>query len=197
MVFEQYRDELVRYANKQLADSTQSEALVSDVLMKVHRHCEELSGVSNIRAWLYQITHRTLYDYYRERSKSLPLPGEEVYTEEFESTDLSADLTGLVPALINCLPSKYAIPLRLSELEGVPQKQIAQTLNLSLSGAKSRVQRGRQKLRELFQECLHLELDQRGVPFDYQINSDCLALKSLKDSNEVNAEAIDLGQCEC
>ncbi|MEM9673403.1 MAG: sigma-70 family RNA polymerase sigma factor [Cyclobacteriaceae bacterium] len=196
-VFEQYRDELLRFVNNQLADHSQSEALVSDVLMKVHRNCEELSAIKNIRAWLYQITRRTLYDYYRERSKSLSLQNEEGSASEFEATDLPPDLSVLIPALINCLPPKYAAPLRLSEIEGIPQKQIAEMLDLSVSGAKSRVQRGRQKLKELFQECLYLELDQRGVPIDYQIKPDCAALKSLSENEVVNTTSAGTDSCDC
>ncbi|HMY75336.1 MAG TPA: sigma factor-like helix-turn-helix DNA-binding protein [Blastocatellia bacterium] len=56
----------------------------------------------------------------------------------------------------------------MSELQGLTQQEIAQRQGISLSGAKSRVQRGRAKLKEVFQECCALEFDQRGKVSDYQ-----------------------------
>jgi RNA polymerase sigma-70 factor, ECF subfamily len=40
-------------------------------------------------------------------------------------------------------------------------------LGISLSGAKSRVQRARKKLKELLLECCHFEFDRYGTVFDY------------------------------
>ena len=60
------------------------------------------------------------------------------------------------------LPQEYRLPLLLSELNGLPQKEVAERLGLSLSAAKSRVQRGRKRLKDLFIECCDFELDHRG-----------------------------------
>jgi RNA polymerase sigma-70 factor (ECF subfamily) len=55
--------------------------------------------------------------------------------------------------MIERLPDTYRDAVRLSEIEGVPQRDVAQRLGVSLSGAKSRVQRGRERLRELVGAC--------------------------------------------
>jgi len=44
---------------------------------------------------------------------------------------------------------------------------VADRLDLSYSGAKSRVQRGRRLLREALVNCCHVELDRRGGIIDY------------------------------
>ncbi|WP_226989193.1 sigma factor-like helix-turn-helix DNA-binding protein [Paraglaciecola arctica] len=61
------------------------------------------------------------------------------------------------------MPEKYGKPLRLAELEGVSQQVIADQLGLSLSGAKSRVQRGRVKFREQMMACCNFEVGQEGI----------------------------------
>jgi len=66
-----------------------------------------------------------------------------------------------------CLPQKYAEALLLSDLEGLTQHEVAARLGLSLSGAKSRVQRARRLLREAFLRCCHFEFDRRGHIIDY------------------------------
>jgi RNA polymerase sigma-70 factor (ECF subfamily) len=47
-------------------------------------------------------------------------------------------------------------------LEGLTQKELAERLGISLSGAKSRVQRGREQLKEMLHECRTFEFDRRG-----------------------------------
>jgi RNA polymerase sigma-70 factor (ECF subfamily) len=70
--------------------------------------------------------------------------------------------------MVNALPETYRLPLLLSELEGLPQKEVARRLGLSLSAAKSRVQRGRERLKGVFAECCHVETDHRGSLTSYQ-----------------------------
>nr|WKN36274.1 sigma-70 family RNA polymerase sigma factor [Tunicatimonas sp. TK19036] len=177
-VFQQYREELLHFVNKRLQDRAQSEALVSDVLMKMHLHCEQLDQIKNIRSWLYQITRNTIHDYFRELKKieNRPVDVARQKPEVLLGTDGQESLAVLIPSLLTCLPASYAQPLQMSDLEGLPQKVIAQKMQLSVSGVKSRIQRGRQKLKALFHECLHLELDQQGVPVDFSIKPSCNAL---------------------
>jgi RNA polymerase sigma-70 factor, ECF subfamily len=47
------------------------------------------------------------------------------------------------------------------------QQHLAEREGISLSGAKSRVQRAREKLRQLLLECCHFELDRLGRIIDY------------------------------
>lgn len=81
------------------------------------------------------------------------------------------------------LPDKYREALQLTEIQGYSQKQMSELLDLSFSGAKSRVQRGRVKLREMLEACCRFELDRYGNILEYESRS-CTA----------NAEAT---QCGC
>ncbi|HCH25404.1 MAG TPA: RNA polymerase sigma factor SigZ, partial [Oceanospirillaceae bacterium] len=53
------------------------------------------------------------------------------------------------------------------------QKQLAQELGISYSGLKSRVQRARVDLRQLFESCCSLELDAQGQIMDYDDDKTC------------------------
>ena len=53
------------------------------------------------------------------------------------------------------------------DLEGMPQANAARREGVSVSGMKSRVQRGRRGLAQLLDECCALTLDARGLPMDY------------------------------
>jgi len=65
--------------------------------------------------------------------------------------------------LIAELPEIYRFALVLSEIEGLPQRKVADHLGVSLSGTKSRVQRGKEKLRERLLECCNIETGQSGI----------------------------------
>ena len=69
--------------------------------------------------------------------------------------------------LIDELPEPYRQALILTEYQGLTQKQLAERMGLSLSGAKSRVQRARDKLRDMLLRCCHFEFDRRGHIVDY------------------------------
>ena len=45
---------------------------------------------------------------------------------------------------------------------------MAERLGISISGAKSRVQRARAKLKAMMLECCHIDLDSRGSVIDYR-----------------------------
>lgn len=66
------------------------------------------------------------------------------------------------------LPEKYREALHLTEIQGLTQKELAERLNISLSGAKSRVQRAREKLKGVLLECCHVEVDRRGKVMDWE-----------------------------
>ena len=67
-----------------------------------------------------------------------------------------------VAPFIALLPSPYREALTLTELEGITQREAAAMVGISVSGMKSRVQRGRRELRALFEACCNIALDGRG-----------------------------------
>jgi RNA polymerase sigma-70 factor, ECF subfamily len=70
--------------------------------------------------------------------------------------------------MIQLLPENYREAVILSELKGLTQKEVARLQGTSLSGAKSRVQRGRSLLKNMLAECCRLEFDHRGRLCDYE-----------------------------
>lgn len=73
----------------------------------------------------------------------------------------------LVP-LLNDIPEPYRSALRLAELDGVTQKEMAGREGLSRSGAKSRLQRARRMLRDRLLECCRAEVNSQGSLVEYE-----------------------------
>ena len=77
-------------------------------------------------------------------------------------TNLNVEVAGCLNVLIEQLPANLQRAVQLYEQEGISQQEIAERESISLSGAKSRVQRGRKLLRELLDACCQLQFDGRG-----------------------------------
>jgi len=112
-------------------------------------------------------------DHYRKEKNILP---EEAIPRQVigkESTDnLNEVIANCIRPFINNLDVKYKEALILSELENISQTELASRLNISYSGAKSRVQRGREKLKDQFLQCCHFEYDKYGNFFKME-KKDC------------------------
>ena len=69
--------------------------------------------------------------------------------------------------MIGELPPAYREAVTLADLEGVDQADAAARAGVSISGMKSRIQRGRKQLKAVFEECCRVELDRRGTIVAY------------------------------
>jgi RNA polymerase sigma-70 factor (ECF subfamily) len=78
-----------------------------------------------------------------------------------------ADMARCVAPFIDNLPGKYRDALLLTEIECLTQPEAARRLGLSTSGMKSRVRRGRARIKAALLQCCAAELDRRGGIADY------------------------------
>lgn len=177
-VWQEFGDQLRTFVSRRISDPSDVEDILQDMFVKIHTRMSSLRDEERIAAWLYQIARNSIADYYRARRETLELPETLTAESEPEESDSIAQMAIGMSYLVESLPEKYREPVRLAELEGLSQRAIAEQLGLSLSGAKSRVQRGRKLLRALLLACCHFELDHRGKPIDYSPPSDCRHCRS-------------------
>ncbi|MFN8001626.1 MAG: RNA polymerase sigma factor SigZ [Acidobacteriota bacterium] len=172
-VWQDYHANLLSFLRHRTGNRDLAEDLLQDVFVKIHSRLETLADGERLQAWLYRIAQNSLIDHYRTAREHEPLPddlAERWAVEPGEDGDIWQELTTCLRPMVEWLPEPYREALRLSDLEGVPLKDIAAQLNLSLPGVKSRVQRGRTKLKELFLTCCQFEFDGRGQPISYATN---------------------------
>lgn len=157
-IWNQYSDELRGYLIKKTGDKNLAEDILQEAFIKVHLKISELRSSHLLRVWLYRICDNTLTDHYRKQVH--PEPVESTVAEE-EPDSHSAE-NCLLP-LIEQLPEKYQKALLLSEIKGLKQNRVAEILGITISGAKSRIQRGRKLLQEGFIDCCDYTLNEKGV----------------------------------
>ena len=169
-----YRDALYRFVLSRVGDETAAEDIVQEVLLKAYARQGTLKKPSSLRAWLYQITRNELIDYYRSQRPSEAVPDELIQEDtREEDTRARRELARCLVPLLDEIPDPYRQALRLADFEATKQREVASRLGLSLSGAKSRVQRGRKMLRDVLLKCCRVELDRRGRAVDYEVGKGC------------------------
>jgi RNA polymerase sigma-70 factor (ECF subfamily) len=160
------------YLLRNLKDKEIAKDILQDVFLKILEKKESLKNNENYEGWIFRITKNLLIDYYRKSKKVVELQFSAKNNEfEKEEFDIFEKLSPALEEFIKKLPPKYREPLLLSDIKGLNQKSIAEKLNLSVSGAKSRIQRARKLLKESFFECSTYKFDSLGSVADFQPKS--------------------------
>lgn len=163
------------FLRKRLRSEEVVEDLLQDVFLRIHTHADTLREEEKLESWIYQIARHRVTDYYRRQRPVLSLEetDQETLLEDLPEEDVQAELAPSVAAMVNALPEPYREALYLTEYQGLSQRDLATRLGLSFSGAKSRVQRAREKLKQLLLDCCHFEFDRLGRVIDYQPRCTC------------------------
>lgn len=164
---------LLHFVRRRVADEASAEDIVQEVFLKVHTHIDTLSDMAKLQSWLYQLARNAIIDHYRRTRITVAISEQLPAFIEDDENDAVARLTPAVKAMLAALPAIYREALRLTEYDGLTQKELAEKLGMSLSGAKSRVQRARQMLRQMLLACCHFELDRRNAILRYQSRCAC------------------------
>jgi len=154
------------YVARRVASAAEVDDIVQDILVKVHQGLGSLHDGERFGGWVYRIAEHAIADAARTRARA-PITrardvGDELDPGTDEAADLQLELGECVALFVARLPSPYREAITLTELRGLTQNEAAEMLGVSLSGMKSRVQRGREKVRAMFEECCEISVDCRG-----------------------------------
>lgn len=166
-IWKEHHAALSGFIRSRVNDGSAADDLLQDVFVRIHSGIGTLKEDDNLRPWIYQIARNAIIDYYRRDRPTDELP-EDLRDENMNENDAISRLSECVVPFINELPEPYREAVMMSEIEGITQQALADKLGISLSGAKSRVQRGRVMVKELFTDCCNFEFDTRGQLMGYQ-----------------------------
>jgi RNA polymerase sigma-70 factor (ECF subfamily) len=162
--WDSHESELRAWLRRRLDNSHDAEDLLQDLFIKALRQDKKFCEIANARAWLYEVARNTLADRLRVKREQIELPDN--LTAVHDEPAAVDTLAACLPRVLAKLPEEDREAITRCDLEGMRQQDYARLKNLSLPGAKSRVQRARKRLRdELTQTC--------GVRFDEAGNVCC------------------------
>lgn len=174
-VWRDLHDPLLQFITRRVPDRATAEDILQEVMLRLHRHANDLDHVDSVSGWIYQISRNAIIDYYRASARREVPAGDPIGRDRPGPTlgdpdpeQRRGELTGCLEPLLARLPPAHREALQLTDLNGLPQVEAAARLGLSTSGMKSRVQRARAQLQNLFTDCCDIRLDTRGSIVDYQ-----------------------------
>lgn len=171
-LWSELHDRLFRFILRRVTDPDDVEDILQDVFLKVHLHLETIQNIEKIESWMFQITRNCIVDFYRKPDHP-PIEKEIPVYDEYPGEDTAENLAPYLQEIIQSLPEKYSQAIILTDYQGKNQQELADHLGISLSGAKSRVQRARQKIKDIMLACCHFEFDARGIIYDYREHCCC------------------------
>ncbi len=152
-----------------MSDSHDAEDLLQEIFCKIHAGIAGLAHPERPGPCLYRIAPNAITDYYRDQAvKAVPIrdPLAQARPDEAASGRAMRERAACLGPMIRALPETVRKPLLLTREEGLTQRAIRRALGLS--GAKSRIQRGRRFLRETMLDCCRVEFDRMGNVMDYK-----------------------------
>lgn len=179
-VWLEYHKQLLGFISSKVSDKQMAKDILHEVFIKIHTKMHTLDDITKLKSWVYQITRNTIIDFYRTNKSIKEIPDWIDKPFEIDSTEyIEEELSLCLGFLIEKLPSKYKQAIQLSEIHNKTQQELANQENISLSGAKSRVQRGRKILKEMLLECCQLEINKHNRIVEVQIKDEdnCELLK--------------------
>ena len=166
-IWHEFAAKLGQFIRARVADPATAEDILQDVFVKIQGRLDSLEDPAKLQSWLYLIARNAIIDHYRTRKATTEVP-ETLPAEPPENDAEMEELKAAFRRMLYSLPEPYRDALVLTEFEGLTQKELAERLCISLSGAKSRVQRGREQLKQMLHECCTFEFDRRGKVIDCQ-----------------------------
>lgn len=170
--YKELRTGLKVFINKRVNNEDLAEDLLHDVFLKAHLNIDKLTDISKLNAWIYQIARNSITDYYRSKKEYSHIDKIEI-EDRGEKQPVIKSLEPTLRNFIRYLPPIYREAIVLTDFRGMSRKSLAEKLNLSVSAVKSRVQRARAMLKDMFLRCCHFEFDKFGSLIDYGPGKNC------------------------
>jgi RNA polymerase sigma-70 factor, ECF subfamily len=168
IIWNQFHLQLLEFIERKVKDKATAEDILQEVFIKIQLNLKSLKEDTKIQPWIFQIARNTVNDYYRK------LKTGESLDEKFDSVSdehegkVMKEVEDWLGGFIDDLPEKYRYAIIYSEIDRMPQKEMAEKLGISYINARARVQRGRKLLKNNLEMCCEFFTDQYGNVIDYR-----------------------------
>ncbi|WP_051314634.1 sigma-70 family RNA polymerase sigma factor [Alteribacter aurantiacus] len=156
-----YYKDLINLAYTYVKDWGIAEDVVQESLIKAVRHMDSFHHQSSIKTWVYRITMNQAKDYLRKsyvKRVTVSTVLEKIFTSSHNETEaivLKQSEDEVISEAIMTLPLKYREIILFYYYKDFSVKEISDLLDEKESTIKSKLQRGRKRLK--------LELEKRGI----------------------------------
>jgi RNA polymerase sigma-70 factor (ECF subfamily) len=140
-------------------DMAEAEDLVQETLVRAYTHIGDISREDTVKGWLHTILRNLFINRYQRRARAPRSVSLDKLSDEIVQP--IADQRPAVPedvverrlehraalSALADLPTAYRVPVILADIEGLAYQDIADRLDLPLGTVRSRIARGRRRIR--------------------------------------------------
>ena len=147
-------EELLRLAYTYVKQHEVAEDIVQDVLLKAYEQRSQFLGNASYKTYLYRMTINRCYDYFRSWSYRNTILTDRLtrIIKKPQKSFHSDEKSTYVGECLLQLPIKYREVLILYYYKDFSQEEIAELLSISVNTVKTRMVRGRERLKKLLKE---------------------------------------------
>ena len=169
-VWDEFSVPLKRFIKKRVVNEQDADDIFQEIYLKIHQNLGNVMNEDKLQAWIYRVARNTITEYYRRNHNKFEIKDltEDLASSKDEELSSNTEIAACLKVMVDSLPEKYKQAIVLTEFQNMTQKELSEKLGISISGAKSRVQRARKMLKEMLLGCCQLEIDRRGNIIDYK-----------------------------
>jgi RNA polymerase sigma-70 factor (ECF subfamily) len=165
-----YKGRLFSFILRMVKDPTLAEELTQETLIRVYVHAAKYREIAKFSTWVFTIATNLVRNKMRQRSRRPRVvslnPAPEDDEMPVDPADAAADpsesihreeLAALINDATSRIPEKYRIPFLLREVDQLSYEEIQQVTGLKLGTVRSRINRARNRFRQLIKPMLKNE----------------------------------------
>ena len=160
-LMETHEKRMYAVALRMCANREDAQDCLQEAMLRVYRAISGFKGQSTFSTWVYRITMNTCLDELRRKKNKQNTsldnlldmgwsPADEDDTPERHA--VRSEARRRLHGAIRELPDDMRAAIVLRDIQGLSYEEIAQTLDINVGTIKSRISRGREKLREKLKE---------------------------------------------
>ncbi|MBF6301092.1 sigma-70 family RNA polymerase sigma factor [Nocardia amamiensis] len=174
-LWRRFSNDLRAFIARRVSRPEDAEDILSIVFLRMAKSLDNLRQQDRLLGWMYAITRNAITDYYRSAPHRRELPVDAVPDNPSAGdgepdTDEAAEkeLASCLVPMLSALPAEQAAAVKMVDLDARTHAAAAGEVGISVSGMKSRVQRGRAALQAQLHACCRISQDRTGHVHDYQ-----------------------------
>ncbi|CAH6899866.1 RNA polymerase sigma factor SigZ [Vibrio chagasii] len=172
-VWAEYQQTLKAFLHSKVSNSADVDDLLQEILIKTFQNLHKVQDASSVKSWLFQLANNTIIDFYRKHARQQrdsKIDADDLWFADLDhNEEFKQKLSLCIEPFIQALPEQSASLLLAVDIKGQSQKALAEEQNVSYSTIKSRVQKSRGDLKNLFEQCCNLSLDKQGNVIDCEL----------------------------
>lgn len=170
-LMEAHQNRMYAVALRMFGSREDAEDCVQEAMLRIYRSLASFKGQSTFSTWVYRITMNICLDEMRRRKNRQGASLDGLLEEGWSPSDdrdtperhaLRREVRGAILQYIRELPEDMRAAVVLRDIQGLSYEDIARALDANVGTIKSRISRGREKLREKIQGQSEL-FDRYGV----------------------------------